>query len=81
MQENWIECWQTKTVDVQVQFDFYLCPVLDWTNDKLPSVALYKSMGSPNFNCEVLPPDTIRLKIEIGPSYIMLYGTILKRLW
>lgn len=81
MQENWIECWQTKTADVVVQFEFYLCPILDWTNDKLPSVTHYKSLDSPNFDCETLPPDTIRLKIEIGPSLIMLYGTMLKRLW
>ena len=81
MQENWIECWQTKTVEISLGFEFYLCPVLDWSNDKLPSVVHYKSMNSPNFDCESLPPDMIRLKIEIGPSIIMLYGTFLKRLW
>ena len=78
MQENWIECWQTKTVEISLDFEFYLCPVLDLSNDKLPSLVHYKSMNSPNFDFESLPPDMIRLKIEIGSSIIMLYGTFLK---
>jgi hypothetical protein len=81
MQDNWIECWQTKNAEVSIQFEFYLCPVLDWSNDKLPSVQYYKSLNSPKFDCEILQPDTIRLKIEIGPSVVMMYGTFLKRLW
>lgn len=33
MQENWIECWQTKSANILIKFDFYLCPVLDWNNN------------------------------------------------
>jgi len=38
-------------------------------------------LNSPDFNCEILKPDLIKLEVEIGPSVIMLYGTFLKRLW
>lgn len=82
MQENWIECWQTRTVDIGIRFAFYLCPVLDWSNGSLPSVEYYAGFKSPNFECdERLEPDNIELKIEIGPSLILVYGTMLKRLW
>ena len=37
-----------------------------FSNLELPSVALLKSLNSPNFDCEKLNPDVITLKIEIG---------------
>ena len=55
--------------------------MLDWSRSELPTVAYYKSLNSPHFDCEVLKPDLITLSIDIGPSLVMLYGTFLKRLW
>lgn len=31
--ENWFECWQTKKVDVVLNYGYYPCPVINW-NDR-----------------------------------------------
>ncbi len=80
-QENWFECWQTNYVSVVLNFDYHPCSILDWQKLDLPSVHYYLSLNSPKFNCEIFEPDVIDLKIEIGPSNVMLYGTFLKCLW
>lgn len=81
LEKNWVECWQAKSASVKLDFEYHPCPVLDWNNDKLPTVSYLKSLNSPNFDCEIFNTDTIFLDIELGPSVIMLYGTFLKRLW
>ena len=80
-QENWFECWQTNYVSVVLNFDYHPCSILDWQKLDLPSVHYYLSLNSPKFNCEIFEPDVIDLKIELGPSNVMLYGTFLKCLW
>jgi hypothetical protein len=79
LMENWFECWQTKSVVVLLNYAYYPCPVINWNNERLPSVKHYMSKEFKVREIEE-KPDLFDLQIDIGPSIILVYGKFLRNL-
>lgn len=69
---GWVECWKSPCIYISLIYTYHPIPLIVREDGEK------NSTKKNNFDPESLEPDLINVKVELSPSEVVAYGSLLK---